>query len=143
MWAINDHSNRNRALWAFNHAIALNPKSARSYLGRGWTYYELNDVPHANADFQKALQLDPSLRADMQKEIANIQERHRQEDAARGTVSQMARYYVLKTARNASECAEGKGAWVITTTKDGHIASGECHVSMAMYPGPTQPWEGK
>ena len=86
MWAINDHSNRNRALWAFNHAIALNPKSARSYLGRGWTYYELNDLPHANADFQKALQLDPSLRADMQKEIANIQERHRQEDADRKSV---------------------------------------------------------
>jgi tetratricopeptide (TPR) repeat protein len=143
MWAINDHSNRNRALWAFNHAIALNPKSARSYLGRGWTYYELNDLPHANADFQKALQLDPSLRADMQKEIANIQERHRQEDAARGTVSQMSRYYVLKTARNERECAEGKGSWIITTSKDGHIASGECHVSMAMYPGPTQSWEGK
>ena len=143
MWAINDHSNRNRALWAFNHAIALNPKSARSYLGRGWTYYELNDVPHANADFQKALQLDPSLRADMQKEIANIQERHRQEDAARGTVSQMSRYYVLKTARNERECAEGKGAWVITTSKDGHIVGGECHVSMALYPGPTQSWEGK
>src|SRR5580698_8522272 len=68
---------RNRALWAFDHAIALNPKSARTYLGRGWTYYELNDEAHANADFQKALQLDPSLRADMQKEIANIQERHR------------------------------------------------------------------
>ena len=143
MWAINDHSNRNRALWAFNHAIALNPRSARSYLGRGWTYYELNDLPHADADFQKALQLDPSLRADMQKEIANIQERHRQEDAARGTVSQMSRYYVLKTARNERECAEGKGAWVITTSKDGHIVGGECHVSMALYPGPTQSWEGK
>jgi tetratricopeptide (TPR) repeat protein len=143
MWAINDHSNRRRALWAFDHAIALNPKSARSYLGRGWTYYELNDVPHANADFQKALQLDPSLRANMQKEIANIKERHRQEDAARGTVSQMARYYVLKTARNESECAEGKGSWVITTSKDGHITSGECHISMALYPGPTQSWEGK
>ena len=143
MWAINDHSNRNRALWAFNHAIALNPKSARTYLGRGWTYLELNDVAHANADFQKALQLDPSLRKDMQTEIANIRERHRQEDAARGTVSQMSRYYVLKTARNESECAEGKGAWVITTSKDGHIVGGECHVSMALYPGPTQSWEGK
>jgi tetratricopeptide (TPR) repeat protein len=143
MWAINDHSNRRRALWAFDHAIALNPKSARTYLGRGWTYYELNDLAHANADFQKALQLDPSLRADMQTEIANIQERHRQEGAARGTVSQMSRYYLLKTARNERECAEGKGSWVITTSKDGHITHGECHVSMALYPGPTQSWEGK
>jgi len=101
-------------------------------LGRGWAYAELNDQPHANADFQKALQLDPSLRANMQKELANIRERHRQEDAARGTMAQMSRYFVLKTARNQSECAEGKGAWV----------NGECHVSMALYPGPTQSWEG-
>jgi hypothetical protein len=32
-------------------------------------------VTHANADFQKALQQDPSLRV---KEIRNIAERHRQ-----------------------------------------------------------------
>jgi len=33
----------------------------------------LNDqAVHANADFQKALQLDPSLRANMLKEIGNI-----------------------------------------------------------------------
>jgi tetratricopeptide (TPR) repeat protein len=131
-WIINDHSNMDRAVWAFNHAIALNPKSARSYLGRGWAYSELNDQPHASADFQKALQLDPSLRANMQKELANIRERHRQEAAARGTMAQMSRYFVLKTARNQSECAEGKGSWV----------NGECRVSMALYPGPTQSWEG-
>ena len=130
-WMHNDHSNAKRALWAFDHAIALNPKSARSYLGRGWTYYELNDVAHAKADFQKALQLDPSLRADMNTEIVNIDKRHQQENAARGTVSQMARYFVLKSARNQNECAAGKGSWV----------NGECHVSMALYPGPVQPWE--
>jgi tetratricopeptide (TPR) repeat protein len=75
-----------RAVDAFNHAIALNPRSARSYLGRGWAYYQMNEEAHANADFQKALQLDPSLRADMQKEIGNIQERHRQENNTRGTL---------------------------------------------------------
>jgi hypothetical protein len=80
----------------------------------------LNDVDRANPEFQKALQLDPSLRTNMQTEIANIKDRHRQEDVARGTVSQMARY-VLKTAHNDSECAEGKGYRVITTSKDGHI----------------------
>ena len=131
-WMHNDHSNAKRALWAFNHAIALNPKSARSYMGRGWTYYQLNDQAHANADFQKALQLDPSLRADIRKEVANIQKRHQQEDAARGTMSQMARYFVLKSARNQAECAAGKGYW----------QNGECRVSMALYPGPTQSWEG-
>jgi tetratricopeptide (TPR) repeat protein len=131
-WMHNDHSNARRALWAFDHAVALNPKSARSYLGRGWTYYQLNDQAHANADFKKALQLDPSLRADLQKEVGNIQKRHQQEAAARGTVAQMARYFVLKSARNQSECAEGKGYWT----------NGECRVSMALYPGPTQSWEG-
>jgi Flp pilus assembly protein TadD len=137
-----DHSNAKRALWAFDHAIALNPKSARSYLGRGWTYYQLNDQAHANADFQKALQLDPSLRADMRKEIANIDKRHQQEDAARGTMAQMARYFVLKSARNQEECAAGKGTWVTQYNRNGTAASnGECHVSMALYPGPTQPWE--
>jgi len=85
-WAHNSHANALRAVDAFNHAIALNPRSARSYLGRGWAYYQMNDQTHANADFQKALQLDPSLQADMQKEIGNIQERHRQENNARGTV---------------------------------------------------------
>jgi len=131
-WMHNDHSNRRRALWAFNHAIALNPKSARSYLGRGWTYYELDDQAHGNADFQKALQLDPSLRADMKTEIANIQKRHQQAAAAKGTMTQMARYFVLKTAHNREECDQGKGYWT----------NGECRISMALYPGPDQAWEG-
>jgi tetratricopeptide (TPR) repeat protein len=131
-WMHNDHSNARRALWAFNHAVALNPKSARTYMGRGWTYYELDDQAHANADFQKALQLDPSLRADINTEVKNIQERHQQAAAAKGTVAQMARYFVLKSAHTESQCAEGKGYWT----------NGECRVSMALYPGPTQSWEG-
>jgi TPR repeat protein len=103
-WVHNSHANAQRALWAFNHAIALNPKSARTYLGRGWTYYELNDQAHADADFQKALQLDPSLRADMQKEIANIQERHRRVGTAIvPTVVQPAQ----ESARNNASNAKG------------------------------------
>ena len=35
-WPSNDHSNARRALTAFDKALALNPKSARSYMGRGW-----------------------------------------------------------------------------------------------------------
>ena len=35
-WPSGDHSNARRALDAFNRAIALNPKSPRSYMGRGW-----------------------------------------------------------------------------------------------------------
>ena len=124
-WTHHNHANALRALDAFNHAIALNPRSPRSYLGRGWVYYTLNDRAHASADFQKALQLDPSLRADMQKEIGNIDERHRQEDAARGTVQKLASYFVEKNARNEGECAQYKCYWT----------QGECRCSNALNPG--------
>jgi hypothetical protein len=70
-----------------------------------------NDRTHANADFQKALQLDPSLRADMLKEIGNIDERHRQEDAARGTVRRMASYFVEKDAHTQEQCEKYICSW--------------------------------
>ena|ERR1017187_875394 len=124
-WMHHNHANALRALDAFNHAIALNPKSPRSYLGRGWVYYTLNDRVHANADFQKALQLDPSLRANMLKEIGNIDERHRQEDAARGTVQRMASYFVEKNARTQEQCAKYICYWT----------QGECRCSNALNPG--------
>ena len=124
-WMHHNHANALRALDAFNHAIALNPKSPRSYLGRGRVYYTLNDRVHANADFQKALQLDPSLRANMLKEIGNIDERHRQEDAARGTVQRMASYFVEKNARTQEQCAKYICYWT----------QGECRCSNALNPG--------
>jgi tetratricopeptide (TPR) repeat protein len=124
-WAHNSHANALRAVDAFNHAIALNPRSARSYLGRGWAYYQMNDQARANADFQKALQLDPSLRADMQKEIGNIQERHRQENNARGTVDRLASYFVEKSANTAEACSRYKCFWT----------NGECRCSTALNPG--------
>jgi tetratricopeptide (TPR) repeat protein len=124
-WMHHNHANALRALDAFNHAIALNPKSPRSYLGRGWVYYTLHDRVHANADFQKALQLDPSLRANMLKEIGNIDERHRQEDAARGTVQRMASYFVEKNAHTQEQCAKYICYWT----------QGECRCSNALNPG--------
>jgi Flp pilus assembly protein TadD len=57
-WMLNDHSNAKRSVTAFTRAIALNPKSARSYMGRGWAYLTMDDQAHANADFSAALQLD-------------------------------------------------------------------------------------
>ena len=75
-------------------------------MGRGWVYRDLDDVAHANADFQKALQLDPSLSAGMQKEIDNIAERHRQVAGASGTISQMSWYHAEKSARTREECAK-------------------------------------
>ncbi len=89
LWMANDHSNARRAVYAFTKAIELTPRSARSYMGRGWAYLTMNDQAHASADFQKAIQFDPTLRADLEKEVRGIQERKRQEAAARGTQEQI------------------------------------------------------
>jgi tetratricopeptide (TPR) repeat protein len=86
LWMVGDHSNAKRAVWAFSQAIALNPKSARSYMGRGWAYLELNDQARANADFQTTLRLDSSLRGDIEKEVAGIRQQKAQEAAARQTL---------------------------------------------------------
>jgi tetratricopeptide (TPR) repeat protein len=86
LWLIGNHSNAQRAVWSFTHAIALNPKSARSYMGRGWAYLELNDAARANADFRTTLQLDGSLRDDIEKETAGIRQQKAQEAAARQTL---------------------------------------------------------
>ena len=67
----------------------------------------------------------PSLRADMQKEINNIAERHRQVAGARGTISQMSWHHVEKSARTQEECAKYVGYWT----------QGECPISLALYPG--------
>jgi tetratricopeptide (TPR) repeat protein len=124
-WIHNDHANARRALDAFNHALALNPRSARSYMGRGWVYYTLGDQAHANVDFQKALQLDPSLSADIKKEVANIDDRRRQVGGARSTIKQMSRYYVERSARNEVECAKARCYWT----------NNECRCSLALDPG--------
>lgn len=86
LWMVGDHNNARRSVWAFSQAIALNPKSARSYMGRGWAYLELNDQAHANADFQTTLRLDPSLRGDIEKEVAGIRQQKAQETGARQTL---------------------------------------------------------
>ncbi len=124
-WDPTDRSGPLRAVNAFNKALALNPKSARSYMGRGWSYLDMDDEARANADFQKALQLDPSLRADMQKEIGFIRERKAQVVAAKGTLEQMGRYYVETSATNYNECMRYRGYWT----------GRECRISMALYPG--------
>jgi tetratricopeptide (TPR) repeat protein len=132
-WMTNDHSNAKRAVTAFTRAIALNPKSARSYMGRGWAYVTMDDQVHANADFSTALQLDPSLRPSLEKEVGNIRERKAQEAAARGTLNQMSRYTVEPLARNKEQCDQYRGYWT----------SGECRISQALNPGPVQPNEGQ
>jgi len=133
LWMMNDHSNAKRAVTAFTRAIALNPGSARSYMGRGWAYLTMDDQDHANADFSTALKLDPSLRPSLLKEIGNIRERKAQEAAARGTLNQMGRYTVEPLARNKEQCDQYRGFWT----------GGECCISQALNPGPVQPNEGQ
>lgn len=54
----------------FSKAIALNSRSGRSYLGRGWAELKLCEFAEANADFARAVSLDRSL----QSEIASPQD---------------------------------------------------------------------
>ncbi len=51
------------AVHEFTKAIALNPRSARSYMGRGFAYLEMCEFRAASPDFQKAVSLDPALRS--------------------------------------------------------------------------------
>ncbi len=66
------------AVTHFNRAIQLEPDSARSYMGRGWAYLMMDDSVHANADFQKALQLDPSLRNQLTSQANAIRDKRAQ-----------------------------------------------------------------
>jgi hypothetical protein len=71
----------NFAVYEFNKAIALNPNSGRSYMGRGFAYLEECNFKAAPPDLQKAVSLDPSLRS----KVATEQEfaRHREQCTAR------------------------------------------------------------
>jgi tetratricopeptide (TPR) repeat protein len=62
----------------FNRALQLKPDSARTYMGRGWAYLMMDDQAHANADFQKALQLDPSLRDQLVRQANGIRQKRAQ-----------------------------------------------------------------
>ncbi|HYB42837.1 MAG TPA: hypothetical protein VEL75_13755 [Candidatus Methylomirabilis sp.] len=133
LWMMHDHSNAKRSVAAFTRAIALNPKSARSYMGRGWAYLSMDDQVHADADFATALRLDPSLKPSLEKEVASIRERKAQEAAARGTLYQMSRYTVEPLAHNKEQCDQYRGYWT----------GGECRISQALNPGPVQSNEGQ
>jgi tetratricopeptide (TPR) repeat protein len=50
-----------RAMEKYNEAIALNPKLANAYLGRGRVYSQKKDLNRATRDFTTAVFLDPKL----------------------------------------------------------------------------------
>jgi tetratricopeptide (TPR) repeat protein len=114
------------AVIQFTKAIQLNPKSARSYMGRGWAYQMLNDRARMQADYDMALRLDPSLRADLLDEAKGIDQKRAQLAGVPAMLDRMARYYVETSAHNQNECAQHRGYWT----------NGECRVSMALDPTP-------
>lgn len=95
-------------------------------MGRSWAYLMLNDEAHASADAKRALQIDPTLRADLVKEPNGIRERNRQSLCAQQMVRRMGAYIVNHNARTSQQCVAVKGYWT----------NGECRISTAMAPGP-------
>lgn len=113
------------AVFQFTKAIELNPKSARSYMGRGWAYQMLNDRARANADYQKALALDPSLRAVLYDQANGMDRKRGQLAAGAADVERMGRYYVDQSIHNENDCRnKAIGLWV----------NGECRISAALNP---------
>ena len=43
-----------------SQAIQLDPNSSRAYNARGYVYLRQHDYPHALADFDAAIRLDPN-----------------------------------------------------------------------------------
>ncbi len=124
--APNDHSAELLAIREYTKAIEIKPDSARSYMGRSWAYLMLHDETHAASDAQRALQLDPGLRADLENESNGIRQNSNQFACAQQTVQRMGAYTVNRNARTQQQCTAVKGYWT----------SGECRISAAMAPGP-------
>jgi tetratricopeptide (TPR) repeat protein len=122
-----DQSVMRLSVFQFTKAIELNPKSARSYMGRGWAYGMLNDEAHANADYKKALQLDPTLRAELERTAQGNARKRAQLGAAQRDLERLGRYYVEKNARTQEGCVQNyRGYWT----------QGECRMSTAFSPFP-------
>lgn len=121
-----DQPNMRLAVIQFTKAIQLNPKSARSYMGRGWAYQMLNDSARMQADYDMALRLDASLRAVLLEESNGIAQKRAQLAGVPAMLDRMARYRVETSVRNQNECAQYRGYWT----------NGECRISMALDPTP-------
>jgi len=131
MWWVNDHSNAQRSVHAYTRAIELKPNFARAYAGRGWAYVEMGDEQHANADFQKALQLDPSLKGVIEQEATAIRNQLAQQPGARAEIKMMGDYWVAANVRDPYTCKGLKWVWV---------EPNECRFSRMLNPaGPPSP----
>jgi tetratricopeptide (TPR) repeat protein len=115
-----------QAVAHFTRALQIKPDSARTYMGRGWAYLMLGDEAHADADFQKAVQLDPSLRDQLISQADAIRQKRGQKGCVQATIQRMGAYVVDHNARTADQCAAHRGYWT----------GSECRISTAMAPGP-------
>jgi tetratricopeptide (TPR) repeat protein len=128
MWWVNDHSNAKRSVWAYTNAIQLKPNYARAYVGRGWSYLEMGDEQHANADFQTALRLDPSLKGVIEQESAAIRNQNAQVPGARAEIKMMGDYWVAPNVHDYYQCQALKGVWA--------EANNECRFSKMLNAAP-------
>lgn len=62
------------AVQQYTKAISLNPKDARGYLGRGWSYYNECHVSDAAKDFAQAARMDGSLAREGPSQPAVLQQ---------------------------------------------------------------------
>jgi tetratricopeptide (TPR) repeat protein len=102
------------AITHFTEAIRLNPKSARSYMGRGLTYIMLHDQAHATPDLQQALIIDPNLSTELEQQVRGDYARLRDIAGAQQMLRNMEQLWrVDPTARTADQCSAHGGS-VIT-----------------------------
>lgn len=121
--------NMRLAVIQFTKAIQIKPDSARTYMGRGWAYLMLDDPTHAEADFQRTLQLDPRLKNEMVRQANAIVQKRGQKAAVLAMMQRLGSYIVNRGPRTAEQCAAVKGYWT----------NSECRISTAMAPGPLYP----
>jgi hypothetical protein len=109
----------------FNRAIALNPKSPRSAMARGWVYQDLDDVGMRMPIFKRHCNWIPPCAPTCSRRSTTLPNGTGRIAGARGTISQMSWYHVEKSVRTQEECAKYVGYWT----------QGECRISFALYPG--------
>jgi tetratricopeptide (TPR) repeat protein len=64
-----------KAIECYDQAIVVNPQYAIAYRIRGWTEYELKKYENALADWQTAIQLNPSFKDELQPKIDELNSR--------------------------------------------------------------------
>src|SRR5690349_18290961 len=74
------------AVMEFTKALALNPTSAPTYMGRGWAKLAIGQDAEAQKDFDRTLQLDPSLKPKQLENVQNIRKTQAERRAAAQTL---------------------------------------------------------